>query len=178
MRATSPIAIVLLTVACGGVDYGYAREYRPLSDEQELAERAEQASYEEVSRAPDAYRDKLIGWFGVVQSVQPGKEAGTTRVSMQLRFHQKRHLCADQFESSCRVTVSEKDGGPFTAILTLHPEDREGQDRVYRGSLLKVYGATTGEFDEQGGPEIQTVFYRHWPRGKWVTTARQSVMLR
>ena len=172
------VAIIVLAAACGGPQYGYARQYEPLSDEEELFEKAEAASYEVLRRDPEAYRQRLIGWFGVVTGVQTDPSGGTSRVMMQLRFHQERHLCSDQFESSCRVTVSEKEGGPFTALLTLRPEDKEGQDRVYQGSLLKVYGTSTGEFDEQGGPLISVRYYRHWPRGKYVTTALTGVMLR
>ncbi len=174
----SIMAFVVAVAACGGPQYGFARHYQPLSDEEELNETAEAASYEELRRDPTAYREKLIGWFGVVTEARTDPATGQTRAAMELRFHQQRHLCSDQFESSCRVTVSEKTAGPFTAVLKLHPEDIEGKDRVYRGSLLKVYGSPDGEFDDQGGPVIRAQYYRHWPRGAYVTTAATGVMRR
>ena len=100
------------------------------------------------------------------------------KVALQLHFHQARHLCGDQFDSSCRVTVSEKGGGPWTAVLTLHPEDREGRDKLGPGSLLKVYGHVTTEYDDRGGPIVNADYYRHWPFGKYVNTARAGNMRR
>ena len=172
------IAFITLAAACGGPQYGYTREYEPLSAEEDLYEKAETASYEELRRDPNAYARRLVGWFGVVTEAKTDPATGVTRATMELRFHQKRHLCADQFESSCRVTVSEKSAGPFTAVIALRPEDTEGKDRVYRGSLLKVYGLADGDFDDQGGPVIRAQYYRHWPRGTYVTTASTGVMRR
>ena len=183
---SSPIAIVsiiaviavIAAAACGGPQYGFARHYEPLPDEEELYEKAETASYEELRRNPIAYGKKLIGWFGVVTEARTDPATGETRAAMKLRYHRKRHLCWGQLESSCRVTVSEKAAGPFTAVIRLRPEDIEGKDRVYRGSLLKVYGSPDGEFDDQGGPIIRARYYRHWPRGTFVTTAATGVMRR
>jgi hypothetical protein len=70
------------------------------------------------------------------------------------------------------VTVSERDGGPFTALVQLSPEDQTGENRVQTGSLLRVYGTLVpGEYDAQGGPVLRAQHYRHWPRGQYVTTA-------
>jgi hypothetical protein len=172
------IAFTILAAACGGPQYGYARTYEPLSDEEVFHQKAETVSYEELRRDPNAYVRRLIGWFGVVTEAKTDPATGETRAAMELRFHQKRHLCADQFESSCRVTVSERSAGPFTAVVKLRPEDKEGKDRVYRGSLLKVYGSPDGDFDDEGGPIIRAQYYRHWPRGTYVTTASTGVMRR
>jgi len=165
--------------ACGGANqYGYGREYVPLSDEEPYYEKAEQVSYEEVRRDPAAYGDKIIGWFGTVTDVLMDDSGNVSLIMMQLRFHQNRHLCSDQFDSSCRVTISQREGGPFSAKLVLSPDDQIGKNRVYKGSLLKVYGFPTGDFDEQGGPIIQAQYYRHWPRNTYVTTTAQRTMRR
>ncbi|MGD8858756.1 MAG: hypothetical protein PVI30_02020 [Myxococcales bacterium] len=176
MRYINSLLLLLLT-ACGGNPYGYAPEYAPLSEEQPYLERGKAYSYEEVRRNPSAYEDQTVAWFGIVTDVQQ-RSADRALVSMKLHFHQSRHLCADQFDSSCRVTISEKEGGPFSALITLRPEDRDGRDRVYAGSLLKVYGPPTVDYDDNGGPILRADYYRHWPRGTYVTTGRRTNMRR
>jgi hypothetical protein len=178
MRLLLLLAVLAPAAGCASNPYGYAPEYVPLSDEEPYQERGMALGYEDVRRDPVSYKDKMLAWFGVVQDVQPlpGKDA--VKVALELRFHQDRHLCTDQFDSSCRVTISEKAGGPWTAILTLRPEDREGRDRVHSGSLLKVYGKALPDYDDRGGPILQAEYYRHWPLGTYVNTARSTNMRR
>jgi len=179
MRLTVGLVILATVASCGGGGrYGYAREYEPLSEEEDLFEIAEAANYEDVRRDPVAYKSKLITWFGLVTGVTTDRMTGKVKVSMDLRFHQERHLCYDQFDSSCRVTISERSGGPFTAIVELRAEDAGGKNRLYEGSLLRVYGKPKGDFDDQGGPILVANYYRHWPRNTYVTTALQSKMRR
>jgi len=175
-RSMLPFWLVLLTACGGGGQYGFTREYDPLGDEDDYLEREQQVTYEDVRRDPEDYRSSLIGWFGVVTRVEGGGEAAV--VHMTHRIHRERHLCADELESSCRVTVSDRQSGPFTAKLAIRPEDQSGQDRLWTGSLVRVYGHPTGEFDEEGGPVIQAEWYRHWPRGKYVTTGAAASMRR
>ncbi len=35
-----------------------------------------------------------------------------------------------------------------------------------------------GEYDDQGGPVLQAQYYRHWPRGEYVTTANVGALRR
>lgn len=173
------LVIFATLTSCGGAgQYGYAREYEPLSEEEDLFEKAEFANYEDVRRDPGAYKTKLISWFGLVTGVTTDRTTGKVKVAMDLRFHQERHLCYDPFDNSCRVTISERSGGPFTAIIELRSEDASGENRLYEGSLLRVYGKPNGEFDDQGGPILVASYYRHWPRNTFVTTAMQSRMRR
>jgi hypothetical protein len=165
-------------LGCGGNPYGYAPEYVPLSEEEPYGERGLALAYEDVRRDPLKYKDKLVAWFGVVKDVQPVPGEDQVRVALDLRFHQERHLCTDQFDDSCRVTISEKEGGPFSAVVTLRSEDREGRDRVTSGSLLKVYGKPLADYDDRGGPLLATEYYRHWPLGTYVNTARATNMRR
>ncbi len=168
---------LLLATACGGSgQYGFAREYEPLGDEEDFIDAEQPIGYEDVHRDPAAYRQSRLGWFGVVTEVNT--DGAVTRVAMTFRTHQERHLCSDELSSSCRVTVSERAGGPFTALVDIREEDQSGQDRLGPGSLLKVYGAATGEFDDEGGPIVQATWYRHWPRGTYVTTAAAGNMRR
>jgi hypothetical protein len=166
-----------LSACGGGGPYGYARTYQPLKDEKTHYNNAQTATYEEVKRDPNGYQDAEVAWFGVVRSVGELPD-GRARVSLSLRAHQERHLCADERASSCRVTVSERDLGPFSAELVLRPEERHGQDRLWVGSLVKVYGHPTGEYDEDGGPVLRATYHRHFPRGTYVTTAQRAGMRR
>ncbi len=62
--------------------------------------------------------------------------------------------------------------------MEIRPEDREGENRLWVGSLVKVYGSPTGDFDEEGGPILQSAWYRLWPHGKYVTTGARGSMRR
>ncbi|MEM9195338.1 MAG: hypothetical protein AAGF12_39575 [Myxococcota bacterium] len=175
MAAFGAIAAVL---GCGGGgQYSYAREYVPLGQEEEFLEQASPVSYEEVRRDPADFRESNLGWFGIVTRVQH-EDGGNATVALTYRNHRERHLCGDERSSSCRVTVSERAIGPFSIQIQMRPEDREGQDRMWVGSLVKVYGSPTGDFDDEGGPLIRAAFYRHWPRGTYVTTGAAGSMRR
>lgn len=169
---------MLLGCASAG-RYGYAREYVYLPDERAYGERADEtAVYDEVRRFPERFNDRLISWWGIVTDVELSSN-GPARVTMQLRTHQARHLCADETETSCRVTINERDGGSFTALITLAPEDQVGENRVQPFSLLRVYGTVIpGEYNREGGPILRVQYYRHWPRGQYVTSSAASVLRR
>lgn len=171
-----PTALAL--AACGGNTYGYSRNYSPLGQEGQLLATATQPGYEEVHTNPAAFRSQTIAWFGAVTSVDADATSDHVTVHLEFRTHQDRHLCADETDGSCRVTVSDRSTGPFSAELTLLGADREGQDQVAAGSLLRVFGSPNGEIDSQGGPMLHGVYYRHWPRGTWVTTADRIRMRR
>jgi len=177
-RVVIPSALVwVLLCACGGGQYGYDREYVTHGDEDPYMERVAQVSYEDVRRDPADYRSSLLGWFAVVTSVE--RDAGNrTLIHGTHRIHQARHLCSDETSGSCRVTVSDRASGPFTAVVDIRPEDREGEERLWGGSLVKIYGSPTGEFDTEGGPILDGEFYRHWPRGTYVTTGASGSMRR
>jgi len=163
---------------CGASNpYGYGRAYAPSDEEEPYYERAIEVSYEEVRRDPQAFSNRTVGWFGVVSAAKR-LSSGAIQVELDLRFHQPRHLCTDQFESSCRVTISDRAGGPFSTTLRLRSEDESGATRLNIGSLVRVYGTPSGEFDARGGPVIKAEFYRHWPHGAYVTTSGSRSMRR
>jgi hypothetical protein len=175
---TAPALVLLaLSAGCGAGQFGFSQTYVTLSEEDDFADGAQEAVYEDVKRDPVGYRSQNIGWFGIVTSVEAGPN-GSSLVHMTHRVHQERHLCADETDASCRVTVADRTSGPWTAVLTMRPEDREGQDRLTTGSLLKVYGAPNGDFDAEGGPVLAARYYRHWPRGAYVTTGDRNRMRR
>jgi hypothetical protein len=179
MKRWAGSAILLLAaVGCGGNPYGYARYYVPLSEEETYAEQAVEPIYTDLVRDPGAFANQTIGWFGVVSEVVP-QEDGSMLVRMGQRPHVERHLCSARADDSCRVTISERDSGPFSVRLRLQPgTDSEGVNRVQRESLLKIYGKPGGEYDSTGGPFLTVEFYRHWPRGQYVDTTAQGLMRR
>lgn len=180
-RCLAAAALSLALAHCGGAGrYGYSRAYSPLDAEETWIARAQtDAVYDDVRRMPEEYRGRTLSFFGVVTAVTPGRGAEPTRVALQIRAHQERHLCDDETDRSCRVTVSARDGGPFTAVVALRPDDVDGENRVQVFSLLRVFGQLVpGEYDAQGGPVLRADFYRHWPRGEYVTTAASAAMRR
>ena len=147
--------------------YSYDRYYVPLEEEKRYKE-AITPPYAEVKRQPDQYKDKLIAWFGVVKKIEDRN--GKTVIYLSHRIHIKRHLCADETRASCRVTVSEKSRGDFIAYVKLKDKDRRGPNSVQPLSLLRIIGRFKGEFDPKGDPILEAVYYRHWPKGQYVTT--------
>jgi hypothetical protein len=171
-------SIVLLALAgCGGGQYGFSRTYEPLITERPHLEKAQELPLEDVRKAPYDYKNVEVAWFGVVQSIHD-LEDGRSELFLAARVHQARHLCKDEYQDSCRITVSESSPGSFVARLKLKGEERTGKERVWVGSLLKIYGTPTGDYDERGDPIVDTSYYRHWPRGFYVTTAQRSGMTR
>ena len=170
---------MVLIVGCGGGGgrFGYARQYEALDAEQPHYERAVQVSYEEVRREPEVYAKQTLAWFGTVTKIEKMK-GGKWTVGLELRFHQPRHLCRDHSEDSCRVTVSSKVGGPYSATIEPHNEDMAGKYQLQVGALMKVYGTPTGEFDDNGGPIVDAGYYRHWPVGTFVSTGGAASMRR
>lgn len=179
MRTLFPSLVLLfaLVPACGGGgQYGYAHEYSTIDGEDAYLRRTTESSYEEVRRARPEDQP-FVGWFGVVVE-PPTTEGGVTHLTLSLRAHQDRHLCSTSSSDSCRVTVSEREIGRFTALVTLRPEDvAEGPTRMNVGSLVRVYGQSTGN-DASEQPIIQGEWYRHWPPHYYVTTAAASSMRR
>jgi len=164
--------------ACGGANnYNFARSYEPLRAEKSHFADAQAVPYEDVKRDPNGFQTTEIGWFGVVKGMRDLPD-GRTRVALELHGHQERHLCSEQSASSCRLTIAERELGPFSADLSLTPEQKQGKDRVGPGSLLKIYGRPSGEYADDGGPVLNATYYRHWPRGTYVTTADRASMRR
>ncbi|MFO8073338.1 MAG: hypothetical protein R6V85_15840 [Polyangia bacterium] len=182
------LVAVGIAAGCGAGRYGFAREYTPLDAEEPYLEKASAFTFEAVVSDPADFRDDLIGWFGVVEKVEPADD-GRWKVRMAHRKHQRRHLCEDETSSSCRVTVHFKSSGGFTALLDLRPEDvRPGLDKVQPGTLIKVYGKVrcrenddeeiVCDYDDRGGVLLDGVWYRQWPARYYVTTRAAATMRR
>lgn len=174
---TLPAWLLLLAVGCAGAGpYSYSRSYEPLDDEEPYVGQAMPYSYEDVRRDPDGHKGELLAWFGTVDTV--AGQGGKTRVALSQRLHRTRHACSGDSDSTCRVTISPKVGGPFTALLEVQPEHRSGRDRIAPGSLLKVYGRVIEGFDDRGGPLLEVLYYRHFPAGTYVLSGATERMRR
>ncbi len=104
---------------------------------------------------------------------------GAAYLTLSLRTLQPRNLCESDDEDSCRVTVSEREMGRVHALLALASEDDMGQESVGLGSLVRIVGTVTQDLDPSDGtPIVRATFYRHWPRGFFVTTKASSFMKR
>lgn len=173
MKSALLIGLMFATTACGGGIYGYTREYVAYGDEDDYLDDAVDLTYEEVRRNPGDFSGTLLGWFGTVTSIEVLSD-GMIRAHLSFRTHRERHLCADELESSCRVTVAEREGGPFSAIIN----PRSSLDPIVAGSLLRVYGSPNGEENAGGGPILEGQWYRHWPRGTFRTSGDAAFMRR
>jgi len=158
--------------------YGHSKIYAPSGSEEKAVAGNKEYDAREVERAGAKLRDQSVWLFGVVTNRGSGP-GGAAYVTLSLRTLQQRNLCESDDEESCRVTVSEREMGRAHALLALAAEDDMGQDSVGLGSLLRVVGKVTQDLDPNDGtPVLRAAFYRHWPRGSYVTTKAASVMKR
>jgi hypothetical protein len=166
-------------VACHGAGpYGHSRVYVPTSAEQRAAPAGMEYDAFVFERAPDKLKGKMVWLFGVVTQRRPGP-GGAAHVALSLRTLQQRNLCESDDEDTCRVTVSEREMGRAHALLVLSAEDEIGELSVGLGSLVRVVGRVAEQVDSGDGTGVvRADFYRHWPRGSYVTTKAASVMHR
>ena len=173
LRHQSALFAMMALAACGGGQWGYAPEYQTYGDEDTHLEGATEVTYEEVRRDPADFRASTVAWFGIVEAMGDGQ------LRLSYRTLSARNLCQNETAKSCRVTVSERAGGPFVAKVDIAAEHAQGRDRVWEGTLVRVIGKPTGELDpDTGGPVIAASYYRHWPHGKYVTTGARGSMRR
>jgi hypothetical protein len=177
MRNVIVALLALFLLSCGAGKYGYDVKYKPIKAEKKWMKKATEINYEEIRRDPMQYADATLGWFGVVEEVL-SEQGGTFTLLCQYRTHQKRHLCEDKFDKrTCRVTVSKKSPGTFTTTIKAEDEaDIMGKNKIQTKSLVKIYGNATGDYDDEGGPVVETHWFRHWPPGQYVDTSAASFM--
>lgn len=179
---------IVFSTACGPGPYGFARYYEPNKMEKQFFKQAETPPYRVVAADPDQYRDALLLWFGIVQTMEPAA-GGKQLIRLTHNKHKERHLCEGESSSTCRVTVHYKSTGSFSIVIKLRPEDtKSGLDKVQPGTLMAVYGRVqcdnTGDgqlrcaYDDQGGLLLDTVLYRQWPARYYVTTRAADGMRR
>ncbi|CAN5438991.1 hypothetical protein BH09MYX1_BH09MYX1_29710 [soil metagenome] len=168
--------LTLALVACSGPGpYGYARTYRPIAGE-EAATRNAKAFDSAMLTEPGRFADVPLNIFGVVRQRGSASTKGHVYLTLSVRRLDDRNLCASaNDERTCRLTVSDVSFGEVAVLIELSPEDDEGEHAVGPGSLLRIIGVLGSDFDSVGGgPIVHGTWYRHWPRGQFVTRAQAT----
>jgi hypothetical protein len=176
LTAVGAWAVALASCHSAG-PYGHSKVYSPASAEERAI--AGNKEYDALSADRAAkLKDRSFWLFGVVTNRGSGP-GGAAYLTLSLRTLQPRNLCESNDEDSCRVTVSEREMGRVHALLALASEDDMGQESVGLGSLVRIVGTVTQDLDPNDGtPIVRATFYRHWPRGFFVTTKASSFMKR
>jgi hypothetical protein len=155
--------------------YGHAKVYAPTADEERAVDGNEEYDALLAERAVDRLKGRKAWAFGVVTSRGSGPD-GSAYVALSLRSLQARNVCKSTDESSCRVTVGEREMARVHALMALAAEDDMGQDSVGLGSLLRIVGTVSQDLDPSDGtPVLRATFYRHWPRGSYATTKAANI---
>jgi hypothetical protein len=170
-------AVVLALPGCHSAgQYGYARSYAPLSDEEDAAEGTKEYDPVMIEREPGSWRGQTISIFGVVKQ-RSQAPAGNAYLTLSVRTLADRNLCDQMDEDTCRVTVSDHEFAVLHAVVKLRPEDDLGKQSLAAGSLVRVIGKLTDGVDKTDGMQVlKGSYYRHWPRNFFVTMADRDHM--
>jgi hypothetical protein len=172
-------AAPLALIACHSAGpFGHSKVYDPTDAERAAVSKATEYDVNAFARSPEKWRERPIWLFGIVtnRGLGPG---GAAYTAVSIRSLQLRNLCEKEDEDSCRVTVSEREYGTINLLLNLAGEDDRGELSVGPGSLVRVVGTIGQDADPvEGVPIMRVSFYRHWPRGFFVTTKAAAVLRR
>jgi hypothetical protein len=179
MRRCFCFVAIASTLACHSPgQYGFSRAYSPLDEEQAAASKAREYDPVMVQRSPDQWKGKPVSLFGVVKSRTAGP-GGMADLTLSLRRLEPRNLCDSDDESTCRVTVADREHGIVHVLAKLSDEDDIGKLSVGAGSLVRVIGVIGDEVSSsEGSAVIRAEYYRHWPRNYYVTGADRTHMRR
>lgn len=172
-----------MLVLCAGLagchspgQYGHARAYAPLSEEEGAVKGAKEYDPVMAQRAPADWKGKAVSLFGVVKARHPGP-GGNADLTLSVRTLEPRNLCDTADEDTCRVTVGDREHAVVHAFVKLSGDDDIGQKSVGAGSLVRVIGTLSDSVDPDDGAQVLSVKYlRHWPRDFYVTSADRSHM--
>lgn len=175
MRGVLAFVLLGLSACHGAGPYGHAVNYVPLSDEEKAIAGAREFDPVMYGRAQEEWRNKPVVLFGIVTN--RGSHNGAY-LTLSVRRLAPRNLCDNgNDEDSCRVTVSDAEFGVIHAVASLGAEDDVGEHSVGVGSMLRVVGTIGEDVDpNDAAPVLRVKYYRHWPRGYFVTQAAASTM--
>jgi hypothetical protein len=177
LRLGAALAALLLSAGCHSAgQYGYARSYDPLSEEEDAVEGAREFDPIMMEREPESWRGTKLSIFGVVKgrSQAPG---GGAYLTLSVRRLLDRNLCDSMDEDTCRVSVTDHEFGLIHAVVKLTPEDDLGKLSLSSGSLVRVIGTLTDDVDKNDGMQVlKGSYYRHWPRNYFVTDSDRDHM--
>lgn len=177
MKSTWLLACALVACGCSSPGiYGHSRVYSALDEEESAVHGAKEYDPVMAQRSPDEWKGKTVWLFGIVKARNPGP-GGTADLTLSMRTLEPRNLCESSAEESCRVTVGDREHAVVHARVKLSAEDDIGQNSAGVGSLLRIVGKISDSVDpNDGAPVVQATYYRHWPRGFYVTTAAREQM--
>jgi hypothetical protein len=170
-------AALFVACACSSAGpYGYSREYSPLDEEEELLDGSRELDPVQIERDPETWKKGRISVFGVVKERKQGP-GGATDLTLSMRSLATRNLCDSRDESTCRVTISEREHAIVHAIAALKGDDDLGRKAVMPGSLVRVIGRLAQGVDTKDGSYVlQAQYLRHWPRDEYVTMGERDYM--
>lgn len=173
------VAAPLLVLGCNSAGpYGHSKVYSPIDGERSAVAKAAEYDPNAFVRSPEKWRNRPVWLFGIVTNRGSGP-GGATYAAVSIRSLQLRNLCERDDEDTCRVTVTEREYGTINLLLNLRAEDDQGELSVGPGSLVRVVGTIGQDADPvEGTPIMRVSFYRHWPRGFFVTTKAAAVLRR
>lgn len=176
MKGVFAVLLLGLSACHGAGPYGHAVNYAPLSDEEKAIAGAREYDAVMAGRQPEDWRNKPVVFFGVVTN--RGSGHGGAYLTLSVRRLAPRNLCDNaNDEDSCRVTVSDAEFGVIHAVASLGAEDDVGEHSVGVGSMLRIVGTLGEDVDpNDAAPVLRATYYRHWPRGFFVTQAAASTM--
>jgi hypothetical protein len=158
--------------ACHGAGpFGHAPRYVELDEETAVIEGAREYDPVMAEKQPEQWRRAKVALFGVVESREVGP-GGQAKLKLSVRRLEVRNLCdTASDDDSCRVTVSDKDFGVVSALVSLRGEDDVGPHSVGLKSLVRVVGSIGQDVSPTGAPVVHSTWYRHWPVFYYVTRA-------
>lgn len=160
-----------LVVGCGGAGiYGHAPTYTPIDEETSVVAGARE--YNAVGAHPQGGEGSKspVVLFGVVESRAPGP-GGQALLKLRVRELEPTNVCQRPSDGdSCRVTVSDKDGGALWALVRLRSDDDLGPLAVGQRSLLRIMGTIGQDVSPtDGAPVLHASWYRHFPVAEYVS---------
>jgi hypothetical protein len=165
------LSFALLVAACGGGgQYGHSVSYTPLGDEEKATKTAKEYDPVMFQRQPEQWRGKPVALFGIVTNRGSGPN-GAAYITISVRRLEPRNACESHAdEDTCRTTVSDADFGLVHVLVVPHGDDDVGEHSIGGGSLVRLVGTFGEETDpNDGGAIMRATYYRHWPRGFYVT---------
>jgi hypothetical protein len=165
------------SIGCGAGPYGHSRVYAALDAEQAALAGAEELDPVMAKRQPEAWAKKTVSVFGVVIKREEGGDK-KGNLTLSVRALEPRNLCETVSEDSCRVTVTDREFDRVHARITLvDPNDEIGPASIGPGSLVRVVGKLAPTVNPGDGAQVIVArYYRHWPRGYYVTSSAAGLM--
>ncbi len=177
-RGLLPFIALASFLGCAASNqYGHAPDYVPLPEETRAAQGS--VDYDPVMslRTPEHWGAQPVRLFGVVKTGERAADGSHTFL-VSVRTLAERNLCENEASDSCRVTVSDKEFDSIRVTMQVPREKLEGEEALGSGSLVRLVGKLEPDAERPNHPKMRVDYFRHWPRGFFVTTAARDRMRR